>query len=183
MYKDRPRDIRTAYDNAIKLLMWYNAKCVVEATRVGIITYFKEKNKLNLLFKRPRATLANQATRNINQYGTPATPAIIEHQLELIEMFIQDYCYSIQFLEMLQELLKYSYENKRKFDIVAAMGLTELADEELFSRPPRAQNNISNNWKDIGYYYDNGVKKFGVIPANYNKEDNMTRNNYDWIRI
>jgi hypothetical protein len=59
MYKDRPRDIRTAYDNAIKLLMWYNAKCVVEATRVGIITYFKEKNKLNLLFKRPRATLAN----------------------------------------------------------------------------------------------------------------------------
>lgn len=183
MYKDRPRDIRTAYDNAIKLLMWYNAKCVVEATRVGIITYFKEKNKLNLLFKRPRATLANQATRNINQYGTPATPAIIEHQLELIEMFIQDYCYSIQFLEMLQELLKYSYENKRKFDIVAAMGLTELADEELFSRPPRAQNNISNNWKDVGYYYDNGVKKFGVIPANYNKEDNMIRNNYDWIRI
>ena len=183
MYKDRPRDIRTAYDNAIKLLMWYNAKCVVEATRVGIITYFKEKNKLNLLFKRPRATLANQATRNINQYGTPATPAIIEHQLELIEMFIQDYCYGIQFLEMLQELLKYSYENKRKFDIVAAMGLTELADEELFSRPPKAQNNISNNWKDIGYYYDNGVKKFGVIPANYNKEDNMIRNNYDWIRI
>ena len=84
---------------------------------------------------------------------------------------------------MLQELLKYSYENKRKFDIVAAMGLTELADEELFSRPPKAQNNISNNWKDIGYYYDNGVKKFGVIPANYNKEDNMIRNNYDWIRI
>ena len=46
-------------DNAIKLLMWYNAKCVVEATRVGVITYFKEKNKLNLLLKRPRATIAN----------------------------------------------------------------------------------------------------------------------------
>jgi hypothetical protein len=39
--------------------MWYNAKCVVEATRVGVITYFKEKNKLNLLLKRPRATIAN----------------------------------------------------------------------------------------------------------------------------
>jgi len=33
---------------------------------------------------------------------------------------------------MLQELLKYSYENKRKFDIVASMGMCELGDEELY---------------------------------------------------
>jgi hypothetical protein len=59
LYKDRPRDVRTAYNNAIKLLMWYNCKAVVEATRVSIITYFKEKNKLSLLFKRTRATLSD----------------------------------------------------------------------------------------------------------------------------
>lgn len=182
IYKDRPKDVRTAYDNAIKLLMWYNAKCVVEATRVGVITYFKEKNKLNLLLKRPRATIANQATRNINQYGTPSTPAIIEHQLELIEMFVQDYCHTIQFLEMLQELLKYSYENKRKFDIIAAMGCCELADEEYFNKSPGSANN-RKEWRDIGYYYDNGVKKFGVIPVNYNKEENLIKSNYDWIRM
>jgi len=59
MYKDRPRDIRTAYDNAIKLLMWYNCKAVLEASRVSIVTYMKEKNKLNLLMKRPRATMTD----------------------------------------------------------------------------------------------------------------------------
>jgi hypothetical protein len=35
---------------------------------------------------------------------------------------------------MIQELLKYSYENKRKFDIVAAMGMCELADEEMYGK-------------------------------------------------
>jgi hypothetical protein len=32
---------------------------------------------------------------------------------------------------MLDELTKYTDENKGKFDIIAAMGMCELADEEL----------------------------------------------------
>jgi hypothetical protein len=32
---------------------------------------------------------------------------------------------------MLDELNRYTDENKTKFDLVAAMGLAELADEEL----------------------------------------------------
>jgi hypothetical protein len=32
---------------------------------------------------------------------------------------------------MLDELARYTDENKGKFDIVAAMGMAELADEEL----------------------------------------------------
>ena len=52
---------------------------VVEAARVGIITYFKEKNALNYLFKRPRATLSNPTSQNIKQYGALATPAVIDH--------------------------------------------------------------------------------------------------------
>jgi hypothetical protein len=83
---------------------------------------------------------------------------------------------------MLQELLKYSYENKRKFDIIAAMGCCELADEEYFNKSPGSANN-RKEWRDIGYYYDNGVKKFGVIPVNYNKEENLIKSNYDWIRM
>lgn len=137
VYKDRPRDVRTAYDNAIKLLMWYNCKAVVEATRVGIITYFKEKQKLNLLFKRPRATMSDIQARTSKQYGAIASEKVISHQLELIELFILDYAHTIGFPQMIQELLKYSYENKRKFDIVAAMGMCELGDEELNGVPPR----------------------------------------------
>lgn len=170
VYKDRPRDVRTAYDNAIKLLMWYNCKAVVEATRVGIITYFKEKQKLNLLFKRPRATMSDIQARTSKQYGAIASEKVISHQLELIELFILDYSHTIGFPQMLQELLKYSYANKRKFDIVAAMGMCELGDEELNGVPPRTSVPTAQKWRDIGYYYDiNGYKKYGVIPPNARK--------------
>ena len=164
IYKDRPKDVRTAYDNALKLLQWYNCKMVVEATRVGIITYFKEKGALNYLFKRPRATLSNPNAQNIKQYGALATPAVIDHQLELIEQFVYDYSHTIEFPQMIQELLKYSYENKRKFDIVAAMGMCELADEEMYGKSIK-ESTTQKEWRDIGYYYDEyGRKKYGVIP-------------------
>ena len=47
------------------------------------------------------------------QYGAPANERIILHNLELIDNFITDYCHTIFFMPMLQEALKYSYENKR----------------------------------------------------------------------
>lgn len=40
---------------------------------------------------------------------------------------------------MLQELIKYSYENKKKFDIVAAMGMAELGDEEMAGAVPQRE--------------------------------------------
>lgn len=162
MYIDRPKDVRDAYNNALKLLQFYNCKVVVEASRVGIITYFKQLNAEKFLLKRPKITRAVN-TRSEKQYGCPATDKIIEHQLELIENYIIDYCDQILFSEMLQELIKYSYVNKRKFDIVAAMGMAELGDEDMMGTVP-ASIIKRNEWKDIGYYYENGRKKYGIIP-------------------
>ena len=45
---------------------------------------------------------------------------------------------------MLEELVKYSYANKRKFDIVAAMGMCELGDEELSGIIPEERESTSN---------------------------------------
>ena len=45
--------------------------------------------------------------------------------------------------------------------------MCELGDEELGSVSPVVKDNISKQWKDIGYYKDEyGVTHFGVIPAN-----------------
>ena len=94
---------------------------------------------------------------------------------------IKYYYYNINYLNVLQELAKYSYENKRKFDLVAALGMALLGDEELVGKSPRGENKIKSEWKDIGYYYDErGIKKFGIIP-NIN-EENKLKGNYDWIR-
>ena len=66
---------------------------------------------------------------------------------------------------MLEQMLNYSYEAKRKFDIIAALGCCEIADEELSGVTPTNVSKASKEWKDIGYYIDvDGVKRFGIIP-------------------
>jgi hypothetical protein len=51
---------------------------------------------------------------------------------------------------MLQELIGYSYEAKRRFDIVAAMGMAELGDEELGGVIPQEVEKYTDEWQDFG---------------------------------
>ena len=131
IYKERPDHIQTAFENAMKLCKFYNGKMLFEATRVSIKQYFERFQLLNYLMRRPQATANSTTKTNFKQFGVPATAAIIDHQLDLIEQYIVDFSDQIQFPEMLDELLRYSYDNKRKFDIVAALGMVLLADEEM----------------------------------------------------
>ena len=62
--------------------------------------------------------------------------------------------YEIDSEDMLEQMLNYSYEAKRKFDIIAALGCCEIADEELSGVTPTTVNKVSKEWKDIGYYTD-----------------------------
>jgi len=143
IYKDRPRDVREAYDNALKLLTLYNCKALLEHTKISIVTYFKEKKKDHLFMKRPASSMGDMKRGNSQMIGVPATQYVIEHGLELINNFVNDYCYSIDSEEILEQLLKYSYENKRKFDVIAAMIMAELADEDLMSLKPVAENQMN----------------------------------------
>lgn len=165
MYKDRPNDIREAYKIAMCLLRYYNCKVNIEATRMGMVTWAREKNYLNYFMKRPRATLTDVKYGTTKQYGTPATKTIIEQHTDLTAAFVEDYCHTIWFEEMLQQLTSYNDENKGKFDIIAAMGMTELADQELSGRQPVNVVQEVEQFQDFGYYIDErGYKRFGVIP-------------------
>lgn len=165
LYKDRPNDVRECYKIAIKLAQYYNAIINIEATRQGIIPYAKERKLLNLFMKRPRATLSDSMINTNKQFGTPATPAIIDHQTDLIADYVNDYCHLIWFEEMLDELNRYTDENKRKFDIVAALAMALLADEELQGVVPKTVQVVKDEWQDIGYYTDEqGRRRYGKIP-------------------
>ena len=102
---------------------------------------------------RPKATQNTTGKTNFRQYGVPATQAIIDHQLDLIESFVNDYCDTIQFPEVIDELLRYSYANKRKFDYVAALGMTLLADEEMINRVVKTESRVKLLGA-VGYYRD-----------------------------
>ncbi len=165
IYKERPRDIVTAYENAMKLCVYYNCKAMLEHTKIGIIMYFRSKKKDNLFMSRPKSTMPDIRKGNSAMIGYPATETYLRHGLELISRFVDESCYSMQIDEMLEQLLKYSWENKRKFDIVAAMIAAELGDEDLLGFKPRAQDEVKNAWRDFGWYYDShGQKHYGVIP-------------------
>ena len=165
MYKDRPQNIREAYKIAMCMCRYYNCRINTEATRVGMITWARENKCLQYFMKRPRATLTDIKYGTTKQYGTPATKTIIEQQTDLIADYVEDYGHNIWFEDMLEQLKGYNDENKTKFDIIAALGMVELADQELSGRQPTKVDKEVEEFQDYGYYInDKGYREFGVIP-------------------
>lgn len=166
MYKARPNDVRDAYKTAIKLLQYYNCKANLEATRVSMLSWAREKKYLNYFMYRPVATYPAGNNPKRRTIGTPASVAIINHQTDLIRDYVNDFCHNIWFEEMLDELSRYTDEMKRKFDIIAAMGLCELGDEDMMGVTPRQVENTDDSFQDFGYYIDpeTGYRCKGIIP-------------------
>lgn len=165
MYKDRPQNIREAYKIAMCMCRYYNCRINIEATRVGMITWARENKCIQYFMKRPRATLTDIKYGTTKQYGTPATKTIIEQQTDLIADYVEDYGHNIWFEDMLEQLNGYNDENKTKFDIIAALGMVELADQELSGRQPTKVDKEVEEFQDYGYYInDKGYREFGIIP-------------------
>ena len=113
--------------------------------------------------KRPRATLTDVKHGTTKQYGTPATKVIIEQHTDLTADFVEDYCHTIWFEEILDHLTSYNDEPKGKFDIIAAFGMMELADQELSGRQPVKIQQDEASFEDFGYWKDEkGIKHYGI---------------------
>ena len=177
LYLERPNDIREAYDTALKLCQFYNAKMLVEATKIGVITHFQNYQKQSYLMRRPTSTVT-ASKQNKRQYGVPAVTGIIEHQIELIQEYVEDFYDQIDYLEVIDQLIRYSFENKRKFDIVAAFGIVLLANEDMQGKVPKLDNSQDKKLNNIGYYKNEyGQKVFGVI-----KQVEQPSMRYGWVR-
>lgn len=180
-YKERPDNPEDAHNTALKLAQFYNGKILFEATRVSIFAHFKHLGKLNYFLKRPRTVITSRA-QNANQYGCPAVGSIIDHQIELIQQYVFDYSDQIDFIEIIDELTRYSIEAKRKFDYVAALGMALLADEDMMGRTPRENSDSVHKVQNIGYYKNEyGQKVFGIID-NKRKPGGIETVNYGWVR-
>lgn len=185
MYKARPNDVRDAYKTAIKLLQYYNCKANLEATRVSMLSWAREKKYLNYFMYRPVATYPAGNNPKRRTIGTPASVAIIDHQTDLIRDYVNDFCHNIWFEEMLDELSRYTDEMKRKFDIIAAMGLCELGDEDMMGVTPRQIENTDDSFQDFGYYIDpeTGYRRKGIIPKKIITKATINSISYDNLGI
>ena len=173
VYKERPRHIKDAWDICLKLAMFYNAKVLIEYTKISVVHHFKNVGKEHYLMHKPQGGQASGGRRTVNrQIGVTPTQAVIEHYLELIENYIVDYYQFIDYTDLLDELISYSYENKRKFDLVAAFGMCLLADEELRGRPARA--NSVQETLSLGYTRN----EHGQVKLNNTKWNEQTQFDY-----
>ena len=133
---------------------------------------------MQYFMKRPRTCFGDiLKRRQANQYGTTATKAMIEHQTDLLRDYIEDYCHNIWFQEFLDQFLKYTDENKGKFDIVAACCMAEIADEELSDIVPKSSEPEIKQFRKIGYYKDEyGYTRYGIIPGSDQIQINLNFN-------
>lgn len=168
-YVKRSDDPRTDYENVLKATILYNAKINVEYTKIGIISYFRDQKHYNKLMKRPTiATGSKDGERfkaKSNLIGTQASADVIDHQDTKIAEYIEDYCHQIYFKDMVAQLIDYKREDRTEYDLVVAMGLCELADEEYLGILAKPAISETKDFKPFGYYYDSeGYKRYGIIP-------------------
>lgn len=168
-YLDRPKDVRTAYEQARMLLYWYNCKANLEATKIAIVGYFRERHSERYLMARPKYALEGQSKSTVgsNMIGTQASPRMIEYGLNLVRDYIFDHCQQIYYLDMLIQLQDYDFEVKGRYDIVAAMQMCEIADQDMMGIVAKVPE--PETWDDFGFYKDEyGRKRYGIIPTQKN---------------
>jgi len=89
---------------------------------------------------------------------------MIEYGLNLVRDYIIDHCHQIYFLDMVTQLMDYDFELKGDYDIVAAMQMCEIGDQDMMGIAAKIPE--EEHYEDIGYYTDDrGYKRFGVIPS------------------
>ena len=170
MYWGRSEDSRDDYEQILLLHIYYNALGLLEHTRIRIRDYFVEKNATKYLAREP-SHLSNtiKGYNHIShKIGIRITTDIIDAYIDYIKEYIQDYYDRIYFIDILRQLGDYSNEKKKKFDLVAAMGMCELLDREMRDVQPNNSKN-KNKIKQMSWYTDSfGRKVFGHKPE-YNE--------------
>lgn len=146
-YTARPNSAKTYYEQARRLLIYYNALCLYENEKIGIKTYFEQKHSLNLLAYTPTVLKANQSSKVSRVYGQNMTKNIKKDgrssgvKAEL-EVFLRDWLqepvgegkmqmHYIYSKPIIKELI--SYNDVGNYDRIIALMLTIAQREQMYN--------------------------------------------------
>jgi len=168
MYLDRPKNLDTAFDNLLKLSIYYNLIINLEFTRTNVISFFKAKKQHIRFCKRPEIAVSDGLGKNkSNLIGTQASPKLIGHQDNLIANYVNDSFDLLPFIPLVEQLRDYTREQRKKYDLIVAMGLCELLDEDYDISNKIVKTNVKKEVETLrfGYYTDEkGIKRYGELP-------------------
>lgn len=176
-YHERPKDINDFYENVLKSCWYWNlsgknengditGSLNIEFSKIGIVGFFKEMKQLRWFMKRPRLTLADPSSdKESRLIGTLPTVKNFENAEMFLARYIKDYWNHLFYLPAINQLKDFSMENRTLFDIVIAMMMCELGDDE-FSDRIVVRNKRIDPPPQFGFYTDsNGVKRWGKLPT------------------
>jgi len=144
-YTDRPKKKEDFWDGCLKLAVYYNAKMLVEYTKIGILDYFKRMNALKYLKEKPESA-HNPGTKTRNRYGVHMNKQVKALLEDLVDDYLRENIEDIWFIDLIDELAVYGFQNT---DRVMAFGLCLIHNIDNY----RLQASIKEEIKDIGFKY------------------------------
>ena len=155
-YTDRPAKKEDFWDGCLKLAIYYNAKMLVEYTKIGILDYFKRMNALKYLKEKPESA-HNPGTKTRNRYGVHMNKQVKSLMEDLMDDYIRENVEDIWFLDLIEELASYGTKNT---DRAIAFGLCLVHNVDNYRIQAKT---IEAEQADIGFKYyrldRNGVPK------------------------
>jgi hypothetical protein len=151
-YTERPKTAEEFWDGCLKLAVYYNAKMLIEFTKIGIIDYFKRMGGIKLMKERPTAAHSPRSV-NRNRYGIQMnkhTKAVMEQYLH---KYVEDNVQDIWFMDLLDELANYGVRNT---DRVIAFGLCLIHDIDVYEKSVKFGHSEMQNIGFVYYKRENG---------------------------
>ena len=170
IYNERPKYAKDGWENVLKLLVFTRSVALLEYTKIGIKDYIIDTMKMGRFLayepKAPGEKITNYK-RNKNKKGMRVTADVIHFYLGLIEEYIRENYRNILFKQLLEQISMYTYEEKTKFDLIAAMGMCEILSAEFREILPQIEEDKPTRKAMRWYHNENGKKVFGIVPDHY----------------
>ena len=145
-YTDRPKKKEDFWDGCLKLAVYYNAKMLVEYTKIGILDYFKRMNALKYLKEKPESA-HNPGTKTRNRYGVHMNKQVKSLMEDLIDDYLRESAEDIWFIDLIDELANYGLQNT---DRAMAFGLCLIHNIDNYRMQA---SEIEEEVKDLGFKY------------------------------
>lgn len=162
---ERPKDINDYYEDCRKVSWHYNAKINIEDTKRGIVGHFVRHHEFSRFYKRPKLTLSDPEKGKSTLIGVTNAPKNYEYGELFLSKFIKSYIENLFYLPALEELRDFRMDMRTKFDIVVAMMMAELADEDMIDQQIYVESDFDVPPTGIhDFYYDeNGEVCYGIV--------------------
>ena len=145
-YTDRPEKKEDFWDGCLKLAVYYNARMLVEYTKIGILDYFKRMNALKYLKEKPESA-HNPGTKTRNRYGVHMNKQVKSLMEDLMSDYIRENVEDIWFLDLIEELSSYGTRNT---DRAIAFGLCLIHNVDNYRIQAKT---VETETIDVGFKY------------------------------